>query len=481
MTKNTSASLLWFRNDLRLADNPAVHAAIQHGGPVVPVFVWAPGEEGRWRAGSASRWWLHQSLIRLDESLRDRGSRLIIREGPALSTIKELLKQTDAAAVYWNRRYEPSIIERDKKFKSSLGREGVVAESFNGSLFFEPWEMRTQSGKPFQVFTAFWRACLAQSKLAPPNAPPTRIPAPKNWPATVKFNTLELEPKSDWARGINAEWKPGEAGALEHLAQFLDSALLDYPSDRDRPDRSGTSRLSPHLHFGEISPRQIWQAIENLRTLNPSRRLTKAAEVYGRELGWREFAHHLLFHFPQTPEQPLREQFTRFPWKKDAKKLRAWQRGRTGYPIVDAGMRELWQVGWMHNRVRMIVASFLVKDLLIPWQEGAAWFWDTLVDADLANNTLGWQWTAGCGADAAPYFRIFNPTNQGEKFDPEGDYVRQWVPELRALPTEWIHKPWKAPKEVLTSSGVRLGENYPVPIVDHAEARTIALEAFRRI
>jgi deoxyribodipyrimidine photo-lyase len=481
MTTDARASLLWFRHDLRLTDNPALLAAIKHGAPVIPVFIWAPEEEGRWRPGAASRWWLHQSLKQLEPALRQLGSRLIIRQGPTLATILELQKQTGADAIYWNRRYEPAIIERDKLIKTRLQQEGFVAESFNGSLLFEPWEVQTKDAKPYQVFTAYWRACLSLPSLASPESRPSKIPAPRRWPETLNLSELGLEPKIDWVRGIRAAWNPGEAGAADQIQRFLDSAVTDYPSDRDQPARAGTSRLSPRLHFGEISPRQVWHAIENRRRVDRTSRFAKAADFYCRELGWREFAHHLLFHFTHTPDQPLREQFSRFPWKNDPKLLRAWQRGRTGYPIVDAGMRELWQTGWMHNRVRMIAASFLVKDLMIPWQHGAAWFWDTLVDADLANNTLGWQWTAGCGADAAPYFRIFNPVNQSEKFDADGEYVRRWVPELRELPNDWIRQPWSAPNNILASAGVRLGETYPFPIVDHAEARTRALEAFRQM
>lgn len=391
-----------------------------------------------------------------------------------------MLDQSGATAVFWNRCYEPAAIERDLRIKSSLKKEGKAVESFNGSLLFEPWTVQTKQGQPYQVFTPFWNACLARPAPTPPEGAPSRLEVPRRWPATLKLAELGLEPTIAWAGGLRSSWRPGEAGASEHLYRFLDEALTDYPEGRNRPDRFGTSRLSPYLHFGEISMRQVWHGLHDLR----GTKRTQPADALGafiRELGWREFAHHLLFHFPQTPDQPLREQFARFPWQLDHENLRAWQRGRTGYPIVDAGMRELWHTGWMHNRVRMIVASFLVKDLLIPWQEGAAWFWDTLVDADLANNTLGWQWTAGCGADAAPYFRIFNPVSQGEKFDPKGTYVRRWLPELRALPNKWIHKPWEAPSDVLGDAGVVLGRSYPYPMVDHSQARALALRAFQQI
>lgn len=479
--RDTDGTLVWFRQDLRLGDNPALIAALGCGEPIIPVFIWAPDEEGQWPPGAASRRWLHQSLGQLDASLRRLDSRLIIRRGPTLETLRALLDQTGANAAFWNRRYEPVVIERDSRVKAALQKDGRIVESYNSSLLFEPWTVQTQQGKPYQVFTPFWKACLAKPEPAPPEDAPSRIASPRRWPATLKLAELGLEPAIDWAAGVRASWCPGEVGASEQLKLFLEEALADYPVGRNRPDRMGTSRLSPHLHFGEISVRQIWSALHGQRR---GQRITHPAEalrVYGSELGWREFAHHLLFHFSQTPKQPLRKEFAFFPWQPDKANLRAWQRGRTGYPIVDAGMRELWHTGWMHNRVRMIVASFLVKDLLISWQQGAAWFWDTLVDADLASNTLGWQWTAGCGADAAPYFRIFNPVTQGEKFDPQGDYVRHWIPEIKRLPSEWVHKPWEAPPRLLAEAGIELGSAYPLPIVDHREARSRALEALQRI
>lgn len=479
--RDAGSSLVWFRHDLRLADNPALLAAIRQGGPVFPVFIWAPDEEGPWRAGAASRWWLHHSLVHLDASLSQLGSRLIIRRGPTLEALRALLEETGSIAVFWNRRYEPAIIERDRHVKAALEKDGRTAKSFNGSLLFEPWTVQTQKGLPYQVFTPFWRTCLARPEPAPPEKAPSRLLNPRCWPATLKLAELGLEPKIDWAAGLRANWQPGEAGAMKLLGRFLEGSLGDYTNGRNRPDRVGTSRLSAHLHFGEISVRQIWSAlhiVQNNRALSPA---AEAMRVYRSELGWREFAHHVLFHFPHSPLVPLRKEFGHFPWQSDRENLLAWRRGHTGYPIVDAGMRELWHTGWMHNRVRMIVASFLAKDLLIPWQDGAAWFWDTLVDADLANNTLGWQWTAGCGADAAPFFRIFNPVSQGERFDPDGNYVRQWLPELGKLPSRWIHQPWKAPASELAVAGIVPGKTYPLPIVDHGAARVRALDALRRI
>jgi deoxyribodipyrimidine photo-lyase len=478
--------IVWFRQDLRLADNPALDAAVQRGAPVLPVFIWSPAEEGEWPPGGASRWWLHHSLTALDASLRQFGSRLIIREGTSLEQLRQLIKATRARAVFWNRRYEPAIIKRDTQLKAALTGEGIEVESFNAALLHEPWTIQNKAGKPFQVFTPFWKTCLARNEPAGPLPAPTHLPTPPKWPDSSPLAGLHLLPQLDWAGGLRAAWQPGETGAHENLGRFLRAAFAGYAAERNRPDQPGTSRLSPHLHFGEISPRQIWAAVKSSVAGNP--RIGTAAQgkawresQFIAEIGWREFAHHLLFHFPHTTREPLRPEFAKFPWREDVTLLRAWQRGQTGYPFVDAGLRELWTTGWMHNRVRMLVGSFLVKDLLLDWRSGAAWFWDTLVDADLASNTLGWQWVSGCGADAAPYFRVFNPVGQGEKFDPQGDYVRRWVPELAKLPAEWIHQPFAAPAPVLAAAGVQLGTTYPEPLVSHAIARNVALEAYARL
>lgn len=471
----------WLRHDLRLADNPALAAAVNTGGAVVPVFIWSPEEESPWPPGGASKWWLHQSLAALDLQLRAAGSRLVFRRGPASATLRQLMKETGARHVFWNRRYEPACVARDKLVKEALRVEGLHVESFNAALLHEPWTIQNQSGKPFQIFTPFWRHCLAKPDPAGPLPAPQQLASPVRWPKSLALDQLNLEPRIKWAEGIRAAWRPGEAGAHTALKQFLASAFDDYSEKRNRPDVAGTSRLSPHLHFGEISPRQVWHGLKSMATKRGLATAQWRGSQFLTEIGWREFAHHLLYHFPHTDAQPLRADFKEFCWREDAEWLTAWQKGGTGYPIVDAGMRELWTTGWMHNRVRMIVASFLVKDLLLSWQQGARWFWDTLVDADLAQNTLGWQWTAGCGADAAPFFRVFNPTTQGLKFDPIGDYVRRWCPELSKLPTKWIHQPEKAPPEVLRAAGVALGRNYPQPVVSHAIARDVALEAFARI
>lgn len=476
-----SPVLVWFRQDLRVADNPALHAACEAGEPVYPLFIWAPEEEGAWAPASASRYWLHHSLAALDAALRALGSALTIRAGASLAAITAFAREVGARRVYWNRRYEPAAVERDGLLEQALADAGIDARSFKGGLLFEPREVRTNAGEPFKVFTPFWRQCLKQPEPEAPLPVPRRIPAPARWPASRVLAELKLLPRVDWAGGIRQSWPVGEAGARAALDRFLAQGIDGYAQCRDRPDLDGVSRLSPYLHFGEVSPRQVWAAV-CARELDAGRMsLSASAAGYLRQLGWREFAHHLLFHFRATPAQPLREEYAAFPWLDDAHQLECWERGRTGYPIVDAGMRELWTTGWMHNRVRMIAASFLVKDLLVHWRHGARWFWDTLVDADLANNTLGWQWTAGCGADAAPYFRIFNPVSQAERFDPDGRYVRKWVPELARLPDRHLHSPWRAPDDVLAAAGVRLGAEYPHPMVEHDLARQRALDAWQRM
>lgn len=463
--------IVWFRHDLRVEDNPALRAAVDRGA-VIPVFIWSPAEEGQWSPGGASRWWLHHSIDSLDERLRQLGSRLILSNRPSLVALRSIIKDTKAQGVFWNRRYEPAIIKRDTHIAKQLRDDNVEVKRFNGGLLFEPGSILNKSGGPFQVFTAFWKTCLQQS---PSQRTPTpqKIPAPKSWPTSENLDSLQLEPVIDWAAGIRDAWRPGSKEAQKRLRTFVKGPLSNYEVGRNQIDIDGSSRLSPHLHFGEISPGQVRRAV-----MKSGAATSKSAQVFLAEIGWREFAHHLLYHFPETTGQPLRDSFKRFPWSRDATALRRWQKGQTGYPIIDAAMRDLWSSGFMPNRARMIVASFLTKHLLIPWQEGAKWFWDTLVDADLASNTLGWQWTAGCGADAAPYFRIFNPILQAQKFDPNGAYIRRWVPELEALPTPWIFKPWEAPADILRSADIRLGEAYPEPIVDHAEARTAALSAY---
>lgn len=471
-------TIVWFRQDLRLQDNPALLAAVQRGA-VLPVYVLDDAGEGGWAAGGASRWWLHHSLAALDSALRARSSRLVLARGDSATVLRELIRATGAAAVFWNRRYEPAAVARDAALQAELVASGIEAQSFAATLLFEPTAVRNRSGGPFQVFTPFWRHCLALEVAEPVRLPGGAIPAPAKWPHSLTLDELELRPRIPWDRRFGDVWTPGEAGAAKRLRGFVAGALDRYADERDRLDLDGTSGLSPHLHFGEISPRQIWSPVRALGKEAGIFPANRGAQVFLREVGWREFAYHLLCHFPHTPEAPLRAEFAEFPWRRDERQLRAWQRGQTGYPIVDAGLRQLWATGWMPNRVRMLAASFFVKHLRFAWQEGAAWFHDTLVDADLASNTLNWQWSAGCGADAAPYFRIFNPVLQGARFDPHGDYVRRWVPELARLSAEFIQRPWEAPAGDLARAGVVLGRDYPTPIVEHRAARAAALAAFR--
>ena len=472
-----SPSIVWFRQDLRLADNPALNAAVERGAAILPLFILDDSVD--WTPSGAARWWLHHSLAALSRDLKSLGAPLCLRSGKAEDILPRLVKETSAGAVFWNRCYEPNAVARDKKLKEQLKTDGLDVASFNGALLAEPWELKTGQGEPYKVFTPFWKA------LQGAGAPPQPLPRPNKLDGvkSIDSETLDdwnlLPTKPDWAGGLRERWAPGEKGAGQRLSAFLDAAAKTYKSSRDRPDHEGTSRLSPHLHWGEISPRQVWQATRH--TVAAGALNDSAAEAFLRQLGWRDFSHNLLFHWPDFPEKPWREAFAAFPWQDDDETFAAWCKGRTGYPIVDAGLRQLWATGWMHNRVRMIAASFLIKDLLIPWQRGEAWFWDTLVDADLANNAAGWQWVAGCGADAAPYFRIFNPVSQGEKFDPKGDYIRRWVPEIAALPDDVIHRPWEASPEVLKKAKVTLGETYPAPMVDHKAARVRALAAYEDV
>ncbi|MBI1233168.1 MAG: deoxyribodipyrimidine photo-lyase [Alphaproteobacteria bacterium] len=465
-------AIVWFRQDLRLSDNPALHQAAESGAPVIPVFVLDDDTPGKWARGGASRWWLHHSLEKLAADLETRGVHLVLRSGPSDKVIADLVEETGASAVFWNRCYEPFARKRDETIKSALKDKGVDAASFNGSLLAEPWTVQTKTGDPYKVFTPFWRA---EREVIDPADP---LPAPKSikpWKSIASDDLADwkLTPsRPDWAKGFSDHWTPGEAGAAERLSDFLDERLLSYADGRDRPDRDDTSGLSPHLHWGEISPRQIWHQTR-------SRSEGKNADKFLSEVGWREFSYNLLFHFPHFPDRNYQDKFDGFPWSGNDDAFTAWTKGQTGYPVVDAGMRQLWQTGWMHNRVRMIAASFLIKHLLIDWRRGQDWFWDTLVDADLANNSASWQWVAGSGADAAPYFRIFNPITQGEKFDPDGKYVKRFVPELAKLPVKYIHAPWTAPASVLAQAGIKLGTTYPEPIVDHSQARERALAAFK--
>lgn len=472
--------VVWFRSDLRLADHGALAAAVATGAPLILLFILDDETPGAWRRGAASRWWLDKSLRALAEEIEKRGNQLILRRGQAVEVLPSLIKETGATAVYFSRAYEPWAVRLEKDLNAIFEADGVAFKRYGGRLLREPEDIRTKTGDVYKVYTPFWKALSADFAPAPPRKAPKALPAISTALASDNIDDWHLHPqKPDWSKGFSDAWQPGEAGAHDRLAEFLEDALASYASDRDRPDKHGTSRLSPHLHFGEITPSQCWVAASHAASRNKG--ADKGLQTFLKEIVWREFSYTLLFNWPTLPEEPFREEFAAFHWTSDNAALKAWQKGMTGYPIVDAGMRELWATGYMHNRVRMISASFLIKDLLIPWQDGEAWFWDTLVDADLASNAASWQWVAGSGADAAPYFRIFNPVTQGEKFDPDGAYVRQWVPELKDLPASVIHAPWLASETDLKAANVVIGKTYPSPIVDHAEARRRALAAYEDI
>lgn len=461
----------WFRQDLRLSDNPALSAAIERG-EVIPVYILDTHHSKEHAMGGASRWWLHHSLLSLSKTLDNA---LLVQAGDPLIILPALAKKYGASHIHWNRCYEPWRIARDAKLKEILKAENITAESFNGSLLWEPWEVKKPDGTPYKVFTPYYRrGCLS----APPPREPLPAPSafsaissaiPKEAPHAIE--ALRLLPTIRWDTSLEPHWKIGEAAAQDTLYDFLDNGLSHYKEGRNFPAKPYVSRLSPYLHFGEISPHQVWYAARN-------REESANLDHFCTELGWREFSHSLLYYNPTLPRKNLQERFDHFPWRNDEEKLQCWQRGQTGYPIVDAGMRELWQTGYMHNRVRMIVGSFLVKNLLLHWHHGERWFWDCLVDADLANNSASWQWIAGCGADAAPYFRVFNPVTQGERFDEAGDYTRRYVPELKNLPNKYLYKPWEAPSTLLKEAGITLGTTYPHPIVDVKTSRERALEAF---
>jgi deoxyribodipyrimidine photo-lyase len=476
--KQQAPIVVWFRLDLRVSDHPALSAAADTGAPVLPLYILDDETPGRFRVGAASRWWLQGSLDSLGKDLAKHGGDLVLRRGAAPKVLDAILAEIGASGIYATRGYEPWEPALEKKIADLCKTRGAEFKLYPGRLLFEPEAIHAGNGKPYRIFTPFYKACLA---APPPRAP---LPAPKRLTfASAKSETLVslklLPTKPDWAVGLRATWRPGEAAARARLDEFIATGLPNYAEDRNLIDDAATSRLSPYLHFGEISPNQVWHAVSH--TMDTRRGVRRGGESFLREVLWREFSYHLLFYFPSMTTKPLRTEFENFPWRDDGKALAAWQRGMTGYPIIDAAMRELWRNGWMPNRARMIVASFLVKHLLIPWQTGAGWFLDTLVDADLANNSASWQWVAGSGTDAAPYFRIFNPVLQGRKFDPNGDYVRTWVPELAKLSSQDIHAPWEVRPLDLAAAGITLGKTYPEPIVGHGEARARALAAFKSL
>ncbi|WP_209846874.1 cryptochrome/photolyase family protein [Rhizobium herbae] len=480
--KNSDASpdgpvIVWFRNDLRLDDNHALHAAAQIGRDVVPVYIREPSQSGNGPLGAAQAWWLHHSLESLAKVLDGLGSRLIIRTGEPGSVLAELIAETGASAVYWNRRYDPNGIAVDGPLKDWLGAKGLSVKSFAGQLLHEPSRLKTGAGTPYRVYTPFWRALEASGEPDTPlDAPDTLVSLPK-WPRGEDLGDWKLLPgKPDWAKTFSEIWVPGEAAALERLEAFVKDGLSGYKTRRDLPAVDGTSRLSPHLAMGEISPARIWHATRKLKDVPAGDVIT-----FRKELVWRDFSYHLLFHNPDLPRENLNRKYDGFSWSGTDLWFDRWTKGETGYPVVDAGMRQLWRHGTMHNRVRMIAASFLIKDLLIDWRRGEAWFRDTLVDADPASNAASWQWVAGSGADAAPFFRVFNPVLQGEKFDPDGAYVKTFLPELKHLPAKFVHRPFEAPASVLDTAGIVLGTTYPKPMVDHAKARDRALAAYNKI
>ena len=465
--------IVWFRQDLRLADNPALHEAAESGAPILPIYIHDDGDAGDRKLGGASRFWRHHSLESFNKSLNGN---LILLNGQAQTIITDLVNKTGAAGVYWNRCYEPWRIKRDEAIKKSLTDDGINVQTFNGSLLWEPWEVLKGDKTPYKVFTPFYKnGCLLKGE------PRSTLPAPKKMVfasykdglALDKLGLLPVKPR--WDKKMAAYWTIGEKGAAKALDDFLDTNLDHYNDKRNMMAEASTSHLSPRLHHGELSPNQIWHAA---KIKEQHHRSSVGLESFLREIIWREFNYSLIYHFPTLPKENFQPRFNKFPWDKNPETLQAWGRGQTGYPAVDAAMRQMWETGFMHNRARLIVGSFLCKHLLLNWTDGEAWFWDCLCDADLANNVCNWQWVAGTGADAAPYFRIFNPVTQGEKFDPDGDYVRLYVPELAKLPAKYIHKPWDTPPEVLQAAGVTLGKTYPKPIVDHTAARTRALAAF---
>ncbi|GJL97560.1 MAG: deoxyribodipyrimidine photo-lyase [Hyphobacterium sp.] len=477
-SSDTPPILVWFRQDLRLGDNPALAAAAATGQPIIPVYILDDTTPGKWKIGGASRWWLNYSLERLGVALEGLGSQLILKSGPADEVVSDLVSQTGAAGIYWNRCYEPHSRDRDVGLKEKLKSDGRDVKSFNASLLNEPWEIENGAGKPFRVFTPYWRKARTELNSGEPIPAPRRLAPPLGWPQSDALESWDLRPSApDWASTFHGHHDPGEAGANVRLEEFLDDRAIEYADGRDRPDQDNTSGLSAHLHFGEISPRQILRAVDLFRDDIGDRN----AEKFLSEIGWREFSYSLLSSFPDFPERNHQSKFDDFPWRRSHADLTAWKYGKTGYPFVDAGMRELWATGIMHNRVRMVTASFLIKHLLIDWREGQNWFWDTLVDADLANNSASWQWVAGSGADASPFFRIFNPVAQAEKFDPHGEYVRKWVPEIARLPDKFLNRPWDADEAALASAKVKLGTTYPAPIVDHKFARERALSAFKAL
>ena len=465
-------NVMWFRQDLRLADNPALTNALEDG-KTLPIFILDNVNSKEHINGAASKWWLHHSLSKLNKSLKNK---LCFFIGNPIDILDEIHKQFEISNIFWSRCYEPWRIKRDKKIKKYFNDQNVNVNTFNGSLLWEPWNIAKKDGTPYKVFTPYYRkGCLNSDKPRMPLPAPNLSNLISIDNHDLKIEDLELMPKHNWYNKMISLWSPGEEGALNKIEEFISHGLNNYKEGRNFPSNQNVSQLSPHLHFGEVSPNQVWY---RAKTKEGKLGIKKDLDHFLSELGWREFSFNLLYHFPFLPKENLQKKFDNFPWDNDKDKLKKWQKGLTGYPIVDAGMQELWQTGYMHNRLRMVVGSFLVKNLLLHWHHGERWFWDCLIDADLASNSAGWQWIAGSGADAAPYFRIFNPITQGQKFDPDGKYTRKYLPVLNDMPDKFLFNPWEAPEDVLRSAGVKLGENYPLPIVEIGSSRQKALEAF---
>ena len=480
MTDTDAPTLVWLREDLRLADNPALRAAADGDAPFLLLHVLDEAVPERWRMGGAQRWWLHHSLTALGEDVQKAGGALVLRRGDPRVIVPGVAAKAGAAAVHWNRRYLSFERETDDDVAEALRAQDTSVETFAGSLLYEPGEITTGSGTPYKVFSPFYKAMKAKGEPRAPLPRVTKMTAPRVVPDTDALGDWNLLPtRPNWAKGFEPVWTPGERGALKRLRDWLGANAARYQDERNRADLDTTSRLSPHLHFGEVSPVTVWHQVKE--RLAAGDIPDDQADGFLSEVAWRDFSYAVLAEFPQMLSGPYDARFARFQYDRPNGQLEAWRHGQTGYPIVDAGMRQLWQTGFMHNRVRMIAASFLTKDLLIDPNEGIDWFWDTLVCADAANNTASWQWVAGTGVDASPYFRVFNPTAQGRKFDPDGAYVRRWVPELAGLPKKHVHEPWLAPKAALEKAGVTLGETYPHPIVDHAERRDEALARYQDI
>ena len=475
MDTNEDIIIFWFRQDLRIVDNPGLSKSLKSD-KVLPIYILDDTNSNDFAMGAASRWWLHNSLRELNKNLDNK---LSLYKGDPLEILESLSSRFNIKGIFWNRCYEPWRIERDKKIKSKFIEKDIIVETFNSALLWEPWEILKSDNTPYKVFTPYYRkGCLMSEAPRKPLSAPNLNTLFEDKENILPLDDLNLLPRIKWYKEMEKLWEPGEKGAHKKLESFLSDGLLGYKEGRNFPSKKNVSQLSAHMHFGEISPNQVWHRAKLKKDLP---RIEKDLDHFLSELGWREFSYNLLFHFPELPRENLQKKFDNFPWIENEILFDKWKKGLTGYPIVDAGMRELWQTGYMHNRVRMIVGSFLVKNLLLHWHKGEKWFWDCLIDADLASNSASWQWVAGSGADAAPYFRIFNPILQGKRFDPDGSYIKKFIPELEQLPSKYLFSPWEAPIEVLSEANIELGSDYPEPIVDLIKSRDRALEAFSTI